>query len=193
MLSLIHYLDNQFFDLDLFLRAKWLTDFFLGFTMLGKTYIVAGVTVITASLLLKYKKYSYIVPLLISVGGSAISVYILKHLVARSRPVFMSIYLEDSYSFPSGHATLAVALYGFLLFYSVKNISNKIWRSVAVSSFSLLIVLLAYSRVYLGVHYFSDVVGGLLVGGIWLALSIFLFKHQLPFLHTFFERKKDKN
>ncbi|MBU1613162.1 phosphatase PAP2 family protein, partial [Patescibacteria group bacterium] len=111
-----------------------------------------------------------------SVGGSAVCVYILKLLITRPRPTAIPVYIEDSFSFPSGHATVAVALYGFLLYFCVKNIANKLWRWISITALFLVIFLLGFSRIYLGVHYFSDVIGGFLLGGIWLGVGIWFVK-----------------
>ena len=179
MLTLIHYLDAQFITLALAMRTGWLTAFFLAFTMLGKTYVVAVITAGVSALFWRCKKMSYMIPLWISVGGGAVSVYILKHLITRPRPVAIPIYIEDSYSFPSGHAGIAVGLYGFLLYFCLKNIANKVWRRVAIAGLSIVIILLGFSRIYLGVHYFSDVIAGFLVGGAWLGIAIYYYKHPL--------------
>jgi len=181
MLSIIHYLDAQFISLALSMRIGWLTAFFLAFTMLGKSYVVAVITAGVSVLFWRYKKIIYIIPLWISVGGGAVSVYILKHLITRPRPVAIPIYIEDSYSFPSGHAGVAIGLYGFLLYFCLKNIADKIWRRIADASLAVVIILLGFSRIYLGVHYFSDVIAGFLVGGIWLAIAIYYHKHPLSF------------
>jgi len=89
----------------------------------------------------------------------------------RPRPK-LAIYIEHSFSFPSGHATIAVAFYGFLTYILIRNF--KQWKT-KVNIFFIgitLILLLGFSRLYLGVHYVSDVWGGYLIGTLWLIISI---------------------
>ena len=107
-----------------------------------------------------------------NLGGKAIE-YVLKTTVHRTRPQFGNVYLllRHSYSFPSGHAMGASVCY-LMLAYLIAS-REKTTRSVAIAVFVGavgLILLVAYSRLYLGVHYPSDVLGGIAVGVGWLAV-----------------------
>jgi undecaprenyl-diphosphatase len=94
-----------------------------------------------------------------------------KFIFHRARPG-VAIYPENSFSFPSGHATIAVAFYGFLTYALIR--SSKKWKRKINIFFVgfILIFLIGFSRLYLGVHYFSDVWGGYLAGAIWLIIAI---------------------
>jgi membrane-associated phospholipid phosphatase len=99
--------------------------------------------------------------------------FILKNLYDRPRPVFLEpLAIATHASFPSGHAMKALIVYGMLAYFLMLNITNPRLRIVIVFIVALLSVLVGISRLYLGVHYFSDVVGGFAVGGIWLTACI---------------------
>jgi undecaprenyl-diphosphatase len=107
-----------------------------------------------------------------NLGGKAIE-FVLKTTVHRTRPTFGNLYLlfSHSYSFPSGHAMGASVCY-LMLTYLIGSRENTT-RSVAIAAFvsaMVLILLVAFSRLYLGVHYPSDVLGGMAAGVGWLAV-----------------------
>lgn len=110
--------------------------------------------------------WGYWLAVLGTFGTSAI----IKFFVTRPRPL-ESFYLETSYSFPSTHASLAVALFGFLAYvYSQKRSLKKRINILFLAAF--LIITIGFSRIYLRVHFFSDVLAGYLIGAIWLTLGI---------------------
>ena len=88
---------------------------------------------------------------------------ILKFLLQRPRPTEFRIINESGYSFPSGHSMISMAFYGFLIYLIYKYINNKYLKSFLVFILSLLIIMIGFSRIYLGVHYTSDVIAGFLV------------------------------
>ncbi len=175
MLDLIHFLDSQAFTMILSWRVGWLDNIFLAITLLGKSYIVAALTLAFAYFLWKKRDWEYIAPLLLAVAGSAGTTFVLKHFIARPRPVGVAVYIEDLSSFPSGHATVAVALYGLVGYFIFKKLFG-LKRWLGIIGCLLLILLVGFSRIYLGVHYLSDVVGGYLVGGVWCVASIIYIK-----------------
>lgn len=157
-------------------RVDGLVFFMLVVTYAGSSLVVGGLTLLSAISFYIHKHSQRILPLLIAVGGSTITTYILKHIVDRARPLG-AIYTELSPSFPSGHATSAMALYGFLLYIIWSN-STKAVRDKHRSLHKfltvflvILILLIGISRLYLGVHYFSDVLVGYLIGFGWLLIS----------------------
>lgn len=87
---------------------------------------------------------------------------ILKLIVRRARPTGFRLIAETGYSFPSGHSMVSMAFYGYLIYLIYKNVRNKKLRWTLIACFSLLILIIGMSRIYLGVHYTSDVFAGFL-------------------------------
>ena len=144
----------------------WITD-------LGQPPIVGGLLVM-GGLLLWYvnRRYAIVGLLASSLGATAFS-SLGKLAFERARPT-EAVLLETSYSFPSGHATIAVALYGFLGYLLIRSTAR--WKVRVNLFFSMvgLVLLIGLSRIMLGVHYLSDVWAGYLVGALWLIVGISL-------------------
>lgn len=87
----------------------------------------------------------------------------LKSLLQRPRPTGFRIINETGYSFPSGHSMISMAFYGFLIYLIYKNIKNKCLKFTLIISLFILIISIGLSRIYLGVHYTSDVFAGFLL------------------------------
>ncbi len=166
------------------LHTEALTHFFWLITLLGKSKIIILFLAGTISIFLIQNKKNYIIPLVTGVVGSASFAYITKIIFHRTRPE-TAMYLEHSYSFPSGHATMSVAFYGFLGYFFIRNI--KRWNTKVNVFFAtlLLILLIGISRLYLGVHYLSDIWAGYLIGLMWLIIAIILSEWSL-------NKKEDK-
>ena len=95
---------------------------------------------------------------------------LLKQLVQRPRPDGFRLIAETGYSFPSGHSMVAMAFYGLLAWMVWHYERDRFVRWLCVIGFGLVIALIGISRIYLGVHYASDVIAGFCVSLIWLAL-----------------------
>jgi membrane-associated phospholipid phosphatase len=103
------------------------------------------------------------------VGGILLN-DLLKFIFARERPAFVTpLVIEQNFSFPSGHAMMALIGYGLLAYFVWDRLRNRYWRIVLVFAISLLVILIGISRMTLGVHYLSDVVAGFAAGGVWIA------------------------
>jgi undecaprenyl-diphosphatase len=118
--------------------------------------------------------------LLLSAEGSKSIDHVLKLLVARPRPApdLMTVYGHfTGRSFPSGHVTFYVCYFGFLFFVSyVRLPPGAVVTRVVQLTTALLIILIGPSRVYLGAHWPSDTIGSYLIGGLWLALSLHVYR-----------------
>lgn len=101
------------------------------------------------------------------VGALALN-QVLKFIVQRPRPDGYRLAVESSYSFPSGHSMISMAFYGLLIWMIWKYERDDVMRHVWCCLFGLIIVMVGISRVYLGVHYASDVIAGFCVSLIWL-------------------------
>lgn len=109
---------------------------------------------------------------MLTLGGNALLNPALKDLFARARPVHEhGLAFEESYSFPSGHSSGAMVVYGMLLYLALQLLPLR-WHAPAVMTAIAVILTTACSRIFLQVHFASDVVAGLLSGGTWLAVCI---------------------
>ena len=95
---------------------------------------------------------------------------VIKHLVARPRPDGFRLVAESGYSFPSAHSMVAMAFFGLMVWMIWHYGRSRSVRWIGTIGFSLVIVLIGFSRVYLGVHYASDVVAGFCISLAWLAV-----------------------
>jgi len=93
----------------------------------------------------------------------------IKYIIHRNRPDILRLIDIGGYSFPSGHSMVSISFYGFLIYLCCKNYKTK-WRYLIVSLLAILILLIGLSRIYLGVHYASDVLGGFLLGIAWVGI-----------------------
>lgn len=132
---------------------------------------------ITFVVLFFMTRREYRIPLL---GNLCISVLLnlgLKNVFTRPRPVeVVHLAVETGYSFPSGHTMAAACFFGFLIWLLLSGTGRRWLRITASCLFALLVLLIALSRVYLGVHYFSDVFAGLLISACYLIVYISLVK-----------------
>ena len=96
----------------------------------------------------------------------------LKRILQRPRPTEYRIIQETGYSFPSGHSMISMAFYGYLIYLIYRYVKNKYIKWISISLLSILICLIGISRIYLGVHYTSDVLGGFLISISYLVIYI---------------------
>ena len=155
------------------LRTPTLTAFFLTVTALGSMEAIALVSLVGTVVFGAWRRWLLFGTWVIAAGGSMVLILLLKALFARPRPYFeQPVLLETYYSFPSGHAMEAVVLYGMLAYFAVPALRTWRTRAAVVFGTSLLILLIGFSRMYLSVHYFSDVVARFAAGGVWLSTCI---------------------
>lgn len=121
-------------------------------------------------IILKNKKIS--LAIIINLIVITILNVLLKNILQRPRPIDFPIIKENGYSFPSGHSMVSMAFYGFLIYLIFKNIPNKYLKYFLITILSILIVSIGISRIYLGVHYTSDVLAGFLISISYLIIYI---------------------
>lgn len=159
------------------LESPGLTSFAKTVTTIGSSKVVIPLVLGTAAVLfvvLKHRK-----ELLLLIGGmlgSTLLNELLKRLYERARPDIHRIIEETGYSFPSGHSMASFTFYGLLAYLLWRHMPSKRWRGVLIAFSVLMIVCIGTSRVYLGVHYPSDVLGGYWVSACWLAVCVKLFR-----------------
>lgn len=110
------------------------------------------------------------------VGSGWILNFIIKNIIRRDRPNVLRLVNEGGYSFPSAHAMTSVILYGYLIYIINKKISNKKLRFSLEILLGVLIFSICISRIYVGVHFASDILGGMILGLALLILMISLNK-----------------
>lgn len=148
-------------------HQPWLDQVVIWLTGLGSAVFIAIITTILALTLVYYKRIRLALFIALASGGAAIMNYVLKALFQRDRPdLWQALVVERSYSFPSGHAMASSALaFGIMAL-----LWNTRWRWLAILLGSLLIVVVGFTRIYLGVHYPSDVVAGWCVSFAWVVV-----------------------
>ena len=100
----------------------------------------------------------------------------LKNIVERPRPIGYRLIDETGYSFPSGHSMISAAFYGLIIYFIWKNVKNKKLKYISCALLGLLIAFIGISRIYLGVHYASDVLGGFIISIAYLIIFTTTFK-----------------
>src|SRR5207245_703297 len=123
---------------------------------------------------LAYRRWWYwLLALLVALPGGMLLNDVMKHVFHRERPHFDDpLLLLKTYSFPSGHVAGSTLLYGFVVALLLSRIDGLAARLVVVVLALLMVALVAISRMYLGVHYFSDVLGAFLEALAWLAIAL---------------------
>lgn len=162
--------DNKYFDnyiINLFkYKSDILTNIMKIITFLGSALSIILLTVLLI-IVVKGKRNKILI--LINVIVTTLLNQLLKNVFQRGRPID-SIIEESGYSFPSGHSMVSMAFYGFLIYLVYK--SNIKYKGLIIGLLSVLIVLIGISRIYLGVHYPTDVIGGFTLSLSYLLLFI---------------------
>lgn len=168
------------------IRRPWLTAFFKVFTFFGEAKLLISFGLIGALIgffILKDRKRSFCyISNLIIIGGTN---WVIKHIVQRPRPeTNFRLVEENGFSFPSGHAMVSTAFYGMIIYYAWNHIENKTLRNLVCIGLTVLIIMIDFSRVYLGVHYLSDVLAGSLISIAYLIVAVefakmFIFKESI--------------
>ncbi len=153
--------------------SPWLTSAMRVATSFGSPLVVTGVTVAMALYLLWRRRFYWLAALVLSVPGGALVNRLLKEAVHRARPhVGDPVLTVAGYSFPSGHTLMASVLYGVVAACVCAHTRDWRLRVLTVVSASVLVALVGVSRVYLGAHYVSDVLGAAAEGLAWLSLTL---------------------
>jgi membrane protein DedA with SNARE-associated domain len=156
-------------------RSLKLIEIFFYITHLGQGLAVGIISLITIGILYFKNKKIFIWPYLFVLFGNEITMYFIKLFINRSRPASdIAYYIEKSSSFPSGHSAISMAMYGYIAYLLSKIVSSWKKRFRIIFAASLLIIAIGFSRMYLEVHYFSDVLGGFTLGALWLLWGITL-------------------
>ena len=142
--------------------AKFITNF-------GGAIFLIGIAVILF-IVIKNKKIG--ISIITNLGIITILNQLLKRILQRPRPEEFRIINESGYSFPSGHSMISMAFYGYLIYLIYKYVKNKYLKWFLITILGILIVNIGISRIYLGVHYTSDVLAGFLISISYLIVYI---------------------
>ena len=143
-----------------FLISDFVTSIAKFITNLGSAVFLIILTIVFLVAIRNKKVGISIAINLITIAGLNL---LLKNIVQRPRPTEFRLIDETGYSFPSGHSMVSMAFYGFLIYLVYKYIQNRKLKTLLITILLLIPILIGISRIYLGVHYTSDVIGGFLV------------------------------
>lgn len=147
-----------------------LTNIIRTITHLGDPIIITSLTIMLVAIPKSRKKIGY--PMALAVVVSEALNLILKEIFARERPNILQLVNETTYSFPSGHAMINTTIYTMFCILAIKYIKSKRIKIPIVIVCVLMPLIISFSRVYLGVHYAGDVLGGILLG---FAVTVFIY------------------
>jgi len=143
--------------------------------------IPANILLILFVLFIKKQQYDALKISAITIIGTAV-LFLLKFLLQRQRPLLPLIAKAHGYSFPSGHSFSSIVFYGMLAYIGYKNIKNNFIKWSLIVLLFMLAGMVGFSRIYLKLHYASDVIAGFSLGIIWLLLAkwILFGKVKIP-------------
>lgn len=178
----IAYFRSTFYSINLDVNS-WTATFNMGFFTETAKLVSVGfdtVPLLAASLvtafflfILHYRRYSIL--LLGAMAGDALLVEFFKTIIASPRPL-NGIIVETGYSFPSGHTTSSVVFFGILVYVAWRQWRNMNAKVIAIGLYISEVGVVGFDRIYLNVHWFSDVLGALFLGAFWVAFCVWMFK-----------------
>lgn len=172
---MIVFIDHYVANFVRYVRTPLFDNFFIFVSRLGDTFFVVGITLLCVCIAYVFhRKYALTI-----LGGSSLvalgATFLTKVGVARLRPEGAIIPLPRDYSFPSGHALISTVVYGIIGYYLYIHGPHRWIRVVGVICM-IVPLLIGVSRVYVGVHWFSDVVAGWVMGGIMVIMTTQIIK-----------------
>jgi undecaprenyl-diphosphatase len=163
--------DNQVTNRIIAFRTDSLTSYFEFITDLGDRYAYTIITLALAAFFwFRFKNWKFMAQTVGVLILASLSNIFLKQIINRTRPSLEHLIEVNTLSFPSGHSMSAMAFYGFLVYLCLRYNINNLLRIALVTLLCILILSIGFSRIYLGVHYPSDVAAGFMGGLIWVTL-----------------------
>ena len=178
--GLLTVIDGLIFPNILSFQTELLNNIFLYITTLGNLSSMVIFSVIISIILWLKKDYISIKFLISSMMGISVLIFGLKELVGRLRPQdYVAEMFQDGNAFPSGHASSSMALSLALFFIIYPHLTSKVSKIIVTFLLLTFTTLIGISRIYFGVHYFSDVAGGMMLSTFWVLLMAWAFKLPL--------------
>lgn len=174
----IDFLVFEFFKK--YLISDQLTGSMYAITQLSSVTLMKIAYPLLIGILVLFKFYRKALFTFVAGTGGLLIIYVMKMFFERPRPPYPILYREESFSFPSGHATFSFIFYGTLAYFIWLTDLPKVWKYIAMTFLVSLSLAIGFSRVYLHVHYASDVLGGFCLGYSWLFLMIYTFRRFFP-------------
>lgn len=179
--------DKEFTTMLYNMRSPWLSQVLFAITKLGDQEAVFIIGAVVTAVFLYRRSFVGIVAFWLVMGGVGLSVRYGKTFISRARPADVAYYEVIHYSFPSGHATTALAMFGLLAYFLYRHYDKSRYQKLCLWMAVILSLLVGFSRIYLGVHYLSDVLAGFLLGLLWMLVGVSLVevmmyrKNKMPF------------
>lgn len=171
----ISFLDDFFYSIIIHFKSNLTTKINKVFTFFCSVKFIICFVIL---LLIIIKNNKIRLLLLINVGGDALLNQILKHLIRRPRPTGINLIKETGFSFPSGHSMVSMAVYGLIIYLIYKSKLNKETKVIISILLSMLILFIGISRIYLGVHYASDVIAGFSLSLCYLIIITYIYEKK---------------
>lgn len=159
-LNLTSDLDTFIYNIIIKMQSDSVTQIFKAITFLASTKFILCLNII-ALIIYIIKKRGYLLLIPVNSIFSVVSNNLIKFLIKRPRPNVLRLVTETNYSYPSGHAMISVLFYGTII--TLLNRNNIKYKKIINIILMLIILLVGVSRIYLGVHYASDIIGGYLI------------------------------
>lgn len=167
-------IDQSIYNTIIKLKSDISTQLFKIITFFASIRFMIIISIII--LLIKKIKNRHLI--IINILSDVILNLFLKNIFKRTRPLDIMLIKEKGYSFPSGHTMIATIFYGFIIYLIAKSNISKNIKIITITSLTILILLIGISRIYLGVHYATDVIGGYLISISYLILFIHIINKK---------------
>lgn len=171
-------IDEWFYQKVVSIMSPGMTVFMKHISNLGSVYALVLIALLLFFLTAYHKKSFYGIIVAINLLTVWLMNNGLKYMFRRERPNILRIIEITNYSFPSGHAMVSMSFYGFLAYLMLKTKNKKWVKLITVTLLAVIILLIGVSRIYLGVHYFSDVLAGCVFGWIWMIFMIVVVEQK---------------
>ncbi|MDT8861195.1 phosphatase PAP2 family protein [Alkalihalobacillus sp. MEB130] len=171
-------LDEKIIEVVRTFEHPFITKIMIAVSFIGNTWPVIIVSLVMLFVIYKLyqKRDEVLLFIIVSLGSTGVN-QLLKHVFKRERPILDPIVVETGFSYPSGHSMAAFSLYGIITFLFWRHIKSSFKRKMLIVFSVIMIFIIGFSRVYLRVHFPTDVLGAYLISGVWLFFTIWIYQY----------------